>query len=238
MPEPPFCAASKIALHPHMAERQQEELNMKRKSNVRYMAELALLTAIVLILAYTPLGYLKTPWGVEVTFIVIPVAVGSIILGPVAGAFLGLVFGLTSFAQCFGASALGVIMLQTNAFGTFFCCVINRVVVGLVPGLLYTALKRFDKTRVAGLAVCCFLTPVLNTVLYIVGNWMIFSDTWLDIAISTYGYTGEGGFSLLAFMMALVAVNGIAEAISCLFLGTAVCKALQKTVHRNEVHPE
>lgn len=71
---------------------------------IRYLSELALLTALVLIMAYTPLGYLKTPWGVEITFIVIPVAVGSIILGPMAGGFLGLVFGLTSFFQCFGAS--------------------------------------------------------------------------------------------------------------------------------------
>lgn len=72
---------------------------MKRKTNVRYLSELALLTALVLIMAYTPLGYLKTPWGVEITFIVIPVAVGSIILGPMAGGFLGLVFGLTSFSS-------------------------------------------------------------------------------------------------------------------------------------------
>jgi uncharacterized membrane protein len=208
---------------------------MKRNTNVRYLAELALLVAIVLIMAYTPLGYLKTPWGVSITFIVIPVAVGSIILGPMAGAFLGLVFGLTSFAQCFGASPLGVLLLQANPLGAFVCCVINRVLVGLIPGLLYQGLKRFDKTRVLGIAVCCFLTPVLNTVLYIVGNWLIFSDTWLNLSVNTYGYTGEGGVSLLLFMLGLVAVNGVAEAISSLVLGTAVCKALQKTVNRNEV---
>lgn len=129
---------------------------MKRNSNVRYLAELALLTAIVLIMAYTPLGYLKTPWGVEITFIVIPVAVGAVILGPAAGTFLGLVFGLTSFGQCFGASPLGVIFLQENPLGTFFCCVINRVLVGLIPGLLYLALKRFDKTRIAGSPCAAF----------------------------------------------------------------------------------
>lgn len=228
-PPPKYCAASTNL------ERQQEELNMNRKMNVRYLAELALLTAIVLIMAYTPLGYLKTPWGVEITFIVIPVAVGAVILGPAAGAFLGLVFGLTSFGQCFGASPLGVIFLQENPVGTFFCCVVNRVLVGLIPGLLYLALKRFDKTRIAGIAVCCFLTPALNTLLYIVGNWMIFSDTWLSLSVSTYGYAGEGGISLLGFMLSLVAVNGLAEAITCTVLGTAVCKALQKTLHRNEV---
>lgn len=208
---------------------------MKRKTNVRYLSELALLTALVLIMAYTPLGYLKTPWGVEITFIVIPVAVSSIILGPMAGGFLGLVFGLTSFFQCFGASPLGAMLLQVNALGTFFCCVVNRVLVGIIPGLLYKLFKRFDRTRVAGIALCCFLTPALNTVLYIVGNWFIFADTWLNISVTTYGYSGEGGISLLAFMMGLVAVNGLAEAASCLVLGTAVCKALQKTLNRGEV---
>lgn len=146
-----------------------------------------------------------------------------------------MVFGLTSFFQCFGASPLGAMLLQVNALGTFFCCVVNRVLVGIIPGLLYKLLKRFDRTRVAGIALCCFLTPALNTVLYIVGNWFIFADTWLNISVTTYGYSGEGGISLLAFMMGLVAVNGLAEAASCLVLGTAVCKALQKTVNRGEV---
>ena len=225
----------KIALHPRKAERQQEELNMKKKTDVRLLTELALLTAVLLVMNYTPLGYLKTPWGVEITFMVIPVAVGSLILGPMAGAFLGLVFGLTSFAQCFGASALGVIMLQENPLGTFVCCVVNRVLVGLIPGLLYGQFKRSSRLRGPGLALCCFLTPALNTLLYIAGNWMIFHDTWLNVSVTTYGYTGGGGASLLIFMLGLVAVNGLVEAASSLVLGTAVCKALEKTVHRNEV---
>lgn len=208
---------------------------MKRKTDVRYLTELALLTALVLIMAYTPLGYLKTPWGVEITFIVIPVAIGSILLGPAAGGFLGLVFGLTSFFQCFGTSPLGAMLLGLNPFGTFFCCVVNRVLVGILPGLLYRLLRRYDRTKVAGIAVCCFLTPVLNTLLYIVGNWLIFSQAWLDIAANSYGYTGAGGLGLLGFMLSLVAINGLAEAAACLVLGTSVCKALQKTIYREGV---
>ena len=208
---------------------------MKQKTDVRYLTELSLLTALVLIMAYTPLGYLKTPWGVEITFIVIPVAIGSILLGPSAGGFLGFVFGMTSFFQCFGTSVLGATLLGINPVGTFFCCVVNRVLVGIVPGLLYKLLRRYDRTRVAGIAVCCFLTPVLNTVLYILGNWLIFSDAWLSIAADSYGYTGTGGFGLLAFMLGMVAVNGIAEAAACLVLGTGICKALQRTVFRREV---
>lgn len=208
---------------------------MKHKIDVRYLTQLSLLTALVLIMAYTPLGYLKTPWGVEITFIVIPVAIGSILLGPSAGGFLGLVFGLTSFFQCFGTSVLGATLLGINPIGTFFCCVVNRVLVGIIPGLLYKLLRRYDRTRVVGIAVCCFLTPVLNTVLYIAGNWLIFSDAWLSIAADNYGYTGTGGFGLLAFMLGMVAVNGIAEAAACLVLGTSICKALQRTVLGREV---
>lgn len=206
---------------------------MKKTVNVQRMAELALLTAIVLLLAFTPLGYLKTPWGVEITFIVIPVAVGSIILGPTAGAFLGLVFGMTSFVQCFGASALGVMMLEISPVGTFVCCVVTRVLVGILPGLIYKLFKRIRGTSVVGISICCFLTPLTNTVLYIICNYLIFSNTWLNIAVTSYGYTGEGGFSLLAFMMGMVAVNGVVEAITCMIIGTAICKALQKVLHRN-----
>lgn len=206
---------------------------MKNNVNVKRMAQMALLTAIVLILAFTPLGYLKTPWGVEITFIVIPVAVGSVVLGPKAGAFLGFVFGMTSFVQCFGASPLGAMMLQISPVGTFVCCVVARVFVGLIPGLVYELLKRVKKAKVVGIGLCCFLTPITNTVLYIIGNYLIFSDTWLDIAVGSYGYTGEGGISLLVFMLGMVAVNGIVEAISCMFIATAVCRALQKIVHRD-----
>lgn len=205
---------------------------MKKNVNVQRMAEMALLTAIVLILAFTPLGYLKTPWGVEITFIVVPVAVGSVILGPTAGAFLGLVFGMTSFVQCFGASPMGAMMLQISPVGTFVCCVVTRVLVGWLPGLLYQLFKRIKKANVFSIGLCCFLTPVINTALYIVGNYLIFSDTWLDLAIGS-GYDGGKGISLLGFMLGMVAVNGIVEAISCMFLGTAVCKALQKTIHKN-----
>ena len=206
---------------------------MKNNVNVKRMAQMALLTAIVLILAFTPLGYLKTPWGVEITFIVVPVAVGSVVLGPKAGAFLGFVFGMTSFVQCFGASPLGALMLQISPIGTFVCCVVARVFVGLIPGLVYELLKRVKKAKVVGVGLCCFLTPITNTVLYIIGNYLIFSDTWLDIAVGSYGYTGEGGISLLVFMLGMVAVNGIVEAISCMFIATAVCRALQKIIHRD-----
>lgn len=72
----------------------------------RKLVQMAILIAVMLILAFTPLGYLKVG-AIEITFMTIPVVVGAIILGPAAGAVLGGVFGLTSFIQCFGMSAFG-----------------------------------------------------------------------------------------------------------------------------------
>lgn len=202
---------------------------MKHKPDVRRMAELSLLMGIVLLMAYTPLGYLSTPWGLNITLIVIPVAVGAVVLGPKAGAFLGLVFGLTSFAKGFTGAGLSPVLLDTNPFGFFILCTVPRILVGLLPGLLYAGIKHFTGFRTLSQGICCFLTPVLNTVLYMTTLWLIFADTWL-------GYTGKSGsgLSLLILMLSGVAVNGIVEALACLLIGTTISKTLIHTLHRGD----
>src|SRR5699024_1781857 len=61
--------------------------NMERKPNARTrrLTQLALLLALVLIMSYTPLGYL--PVGpLVLSLLTIPVAVGAIVMGPASGA--------------------------------------------------------------------------------------------------------------------------------------------------------
>ncbi len=202
---------------------------MKRKLDVRRMTELALLMAIIMVMAFTRLGYVNMPWGLPVSLIVIPVAVGGIVLGPKAGTFLGLVFGLTSFAKTFGDAGMGPLMLEANPIGYFFLCVGPRVMVGLLPSLLYAWLKKFQKFRTVAQAVCCFLTPVVNTVLYMSTLWLLFADTWLAFN----GKEGSG-FHLLLVMLGGVAVNGIVEAAACLLIGTAISKTLLHTLNLEE----
>lgn len=76
--------------------RKEEGTMNKKKFSTKFLVEMALLVAIILIMAFTPLGYIKTA-GIEITLIVVPVAVGAVTLGPAAGAILGGVFGLASF---------------------------------------------------------------------------------------------------------------------------------------------
>jgi len=81
------------------------------------MVRLAVVTAIIILMAFTPIGYLK--YGpLSITFLQIPVVVGAIVLGPASGAFLGGVFGATSLAQCFGLDAFGTMLFGLNPVGT------------------------------------------------------------------------------------------------------------------------
>ena len=202
---------------------------MKKTLDVRRMTELALLMAIIIVMAYTRLGYLTTPWGLPISLIVIPVAVGGIVLGPKAGTFLGLVFGLTSFTKTFGDAGMGPLMLEANPIGYFVLCVGPRLLVGLLPSLLYHWLKQYRPMRPAAQALCCFLTPVVNTVFYMTTLWLLFADTWLAFN----GKEGSG-ISVLWIMLSGVAVNGIVEAAACLLAGTAVSNALLRTVHKGD----
>ena len=95
----------------------------ERRERTLFLVETAMLTAIIIIMAFTPLGFLKSG-VVEITFLAVPVAVGAVMMGWKGGLILGTVFGLVSFAQCFGMSALGVFLMGINPFLTFVVCVI------------------------------------------------------------------------------------------------------------------
>ena len=59
---------------------------------------LCLFLAIMLVLAFTPLGMIQLPF-IKATILHVPVIIGSILFGPKKGAVLGLFFGLCSFAS-------------------------------------------------------------------------------------------------------------------------------------------
>ena len=104
-----------------------------KKFSTKQFVELALLVAVIVLLAFTPIGYIRT-FGLEITLIVVPVTVGAVTLGPAAGAVLGAVCGITSFIQCFGMSPFGAVLLGINPAATFVVCVISRVLMGWLTG--------------------------------------------------------------------------------------------------------
>ena len=69
-----------------------------KKHDTQWMVSVALMAAIVILLANTPLGMIQLPI-IKATTVHIPVIIGAILLGPSAGALLGFVYGVCSLVS-------------------------------------------------------------------------------------------------------------------------------------------
>lgn len=195
--------------------------------NVRYMVQLAVLVAILLVLEFTGIGMIKTP-GLEFTIMQVPVIIGAIVMGPTAGGILGGVFGLLSFWECFGRSPFGATLLGINPIFTFLVCVPTRLLMGLCCGWIFKGLHRIDRT--AGQMVAFTVSSLCGALL----NTLFFMSTLVFFFYRTDYIQGlaAGCSSVLSFVVMFVGVQGLLEAIICAVVGTAVSRAVYKFVHR------
>lgn len=200
----------------------KEEFNMKKVFGTRQLVLLGLLVAILLLMAFTPLGYLNVG-PLAITFNVIPVAIAAIALGPVGGAIAGAVFGLTSFLQCIGiggTSVMGVILFEINPFLAFVQRFIPRLLDGLLLGFIYKgAAKCF------GSKTSCFVTgfcsAFINTALFMTSLILLFGNT-------DYVKGLVDGRNIIVFICAFVGVNAVFEMAASMLVTGAVGVALIK----------
>ncbi|MBE6760622.1 MAG: ECF transporter S component [Ruminococcaceae bacterium] len=202
----------------------------KRESSHLHVLRLSLLglfAAIVLLMSFTPLGYLRIG-ALSVSFLVIPVAAGAIMLGPWGGLILGTLFGFSSFAQAFVGDAFAAMLLSINPICYAIMCIVPRVLTGLFAGLVSKGFARSEKTTINTVTrsvVTSLLTPVFNTVMFM-GSLVLFF--WNDEYIQGFA----SGKSVLPFIIAFVGVNGLLEIAASLLIGTAVGIALIKVSDR------
>ena len=204
-------------------------MDNNKKMNTMYMVEMALLIAIILIMAFTPLGYIRT-FGLEITLIVVPVAVGAVTLGPTAGAVLGAVFGITSFVQCFGMSPFGAVLLSINPIYTFIVCVLSRILMGGLTGLLYKIFQKSNPLKKISVMLANLCCPLLNTLFFMSTLTLFFYRTEYIQGIAQ----SMGAANPFVFVILFVGVNGVVEAVACFVAGSAISQALKKVVKRNQ----
>ena len=202
-----------------MAERISGSRSSLRSRTVQ-LVEIAVLVAIIIIMAFTPLGYLKIG-VVSITFITIPVVVGAIHLGPGAGAFLGGVFGATSLIQCFGMDFFGTTIFSISPIGTIVLTLVPRILMGFLVGLIFRALENIDRTEIISFGVASLSGALLNTALFIGGFFLIFLPFANEISESF-------GSSLVVLVGSMLTINALIEAAVCLVVGGAISKALSK----------
>ncbi|MDO4343746.1 MAG: ECF transporter S component [Eubacteriales bacterium] len=195
---------------------------MNRNFSTTQLTMLGLMTALLLLMAYTPLGYLNIG-PLAITFNVIPVAVSAIVLGPVGGAVAGGVFGITSFLQCIGiggSSAMGVALFQINPFLAFVQRFVPRVLDGLLIGYVFNAARKHLNVYTA-CAVTGFCSAFFNTVFFMLALVLLYGNT-------EYVQGLMGGKNIIVFICTFVGVNAVCEMISSTILTGAVGAALYK----------
>ncbi|MGB9813957.1 MAG: ECF transporter S component [Thermovenabulum sp.] len=75
-------------------------MNNSGKSKARILAVSGILGAISIVLGMTPLGFIPVPTAAgHATIMHVPAILGGLLEGPIAGAFVGFIFGLHSFLR-------------------------------------------------------------------------------------------------------------------------------------------
>ncbi len=207
--------------------------NVKNNKQPRFFKPVfaAMLSALIILMTFTGIGYI--PIGpLKLTFNVLPVAIGAVLLGPTYGAILGAVFGLSSFFTCFGMDALGVLFLGINPVLLFIMCVVPRILCGWLPALLFKAFPKSTAGELIGSAVCCMLTAVLNTIGFLSLMWIFFGN---ELATNPKVLEMLGGVSvdsIITLFVMFAGVNALIEAGINLILGSAISKPLMKLVKK------
>lgn len=134
----------------------------------------AIFSAIIVLMAFTPLGYIPLV-VINATIIHVPVIIGSLFCGPKKGAFMGFVFGLTSFIKntimpsslsafvfspVLASSMIGV----SGIFKSAAICFIPRILVGVVPYFVFLGVRKLlgnNKENKSGALILNLVISVL-----------------------------------------------------------------------------
>lgn len=204
----------------------------EKKLDIRWMVSVALMSAIIVVLANTPLGMIQLPI-IKATTVHIPVIIGAILLGPMAGGILGFVFGvcslisntmaptLLSFAFSPFLSTTGI----PGALKAIWIAVGCRVLIGVAAGWIWILLKKLHMNRkglqVVSLAVTGFLGSMVNTVSVMGSIYLLFARQYAEakeVAVT----------AVWGLIMGTVTTAGIPEAIAAAVIVAVVAKVLLK----------
>jgi len=193
---------------------------MKKQMDVRALTILALMTALLIVFSFTPIG--SIPVGpLVITLNIIPVAIAAVALGPKGGLAMGCVFGLLSFLQCFGIgvpSGMGAMLVSISPFLAFIQRFIPRALDGFLVGAIFRACEKKTGPRPACF-VAGFCSAFLNTLFFMSALVLLFGHT-------EYVQGLMNGRNVLAFIVAFVGVNAVVEMITSTIVTGLVGAAL------------
>ena len=158
--------------------------------SARNIAYFAVLLALVVVLQCCG-GFFRIG-TTSLSFVLVPIVLGGILLGPIAGGTLGFVFGfIVLMYGVAGADAFTATLLADSPVMTVLICLVKGIAAGVVPAFLYKLIAR-KNTFVAAI-VASVSAPIMNTGLFIVGC--------LIISGTIAGFTANGSMNEIVYFL-------------------------------------
>ncbi len=206
------------------------------RANVRLLTQMGLLTGLMVLMAFTPLGYI--PLGfMNATTMHIPVILGACLFGPKVGAVLGGLFGITSVIRATLTPTLTSFVFTPfyslspefhGSWKSLIVAIVPRILIGVVAGLVYQLVAKLVKQDAAAFVAAGFLGSITNTIGVMGLIYVLFGEQYAAAA-------GESYQLLLGVIMGVVGTQGVPEAIIAAVLVCAVGKALSAVYRRLNV---
>ena len=200
------------------------------KRDTKWIVSVALMAAIIIVLANTPLGMIQLPI-IKATTVHIPVIIGAVLLGPFAGAVLGGGFGICSLisntmAPTLLSFAFSPFLSTSGIAGVVKALWISvgcRILIGVISGWLWILFKKLNAGQAIALAVTGFVGSMVNTVFVMGSIYLLFAQQYAqarEVALT----------AVWGLILGTITASGIPEAIAAAVLVLALGKVLLKVM--------
>ncbi len=190
-------------------------------NNTRRLIILGLITAICIILTYTPLGMIPLPF-VSVTIAHVPVIIVSIIEGPLMGLISGCVFGVATLIKAVTTSSGGLDIFFINPLVS----VLPRAFVGLVPYFVYKGFSKLNENF--AISIGAALGSITNTVGCLGMIYVLYAR---QLILDENGVaTAQTAGAFLASLVSVLSLVAVSEMVASFVIAFAIIKALKKAL--------
>lgn len=184
------------------------------------VAVLAVLLALTIVLQVFGLA-IPMPGGTSMSFVLVPILLGGMLLGPVAGTFLGLVFGIITIFD-----PLAMTLMNYAPAITVLTVVFKGLFAGLVPSLLFRLISR--KNKYVAAYVAAISAPVCNTGIFFLGCLLM-----QEALVSSVGMAFWAFISLIMINFAIELAVNVVLAPAIYSVDTVIEKRLSRKVKNN-----
>ena len=136
--------------------------------SVKKITGVAILVALVIVLQI--IGNYVTLGPISINLALIPIAIGAIMFGPLAGALLGLVDGVL----CIVAPSTLEFFMPFAPFWTILTCLVKTSAAGALAGLVYRLISKKNDT--VAIIVSSLLIPVVNTGIFALASFTVVAN--------------------------------------------------------------